>query len=239
MTREFLTTGAPSSAIHLLLAHGAGAPMTSPFLEAITGALAGQGLCIHRFEFAYMARRRSSGIKSPPPPIDRLDLEYLAAASDLRAQIPAKALLLAAGKSMGGRVATRVADQLALEMGLGGVAVLGYPFHPDGRPERTRTAHLASLRVPTLIVQGTRDKLGGPEDVQGYALPASISLAWIPDGDHDLAPRRSSGRTQDWAIHEAARQIATFAHDLREGRCAARANPSTRVPLPGHGHTRS
>jgi predicted alpha/beta-hydrolase family hydrolase len=81
-----------------------------------------------------------------------------------------------------------------------GLACLGYPFHPAGRPERLRTGHLATLETPCLICQGTRDALGSAEEVAGYALSGSIRLHWAADGDHDLKPRKASGRTaeQNW-----------------------------------------
>jgi predicted alpha/beta-hydrolase family hydrolase len=101
---------------------------------------------------------------------------------------------------MGGRMASLVAD----EVGVRGLVCLGYPFHPPGQPEKTRTAHLADLRTPTLIVQGTRDTLGSQEDVAGYALSPQIRLVWLADGDHSFKPRKSS----------AVREMAGFVRGL-------------------------
>jgi hypothetical protein len=87
---------------------------------------------------------------------------------------------------------------------------LGYPFHPPGRPEQLRTAHLETLRTPALIVQGTRDPFGTPAEVAGYRLSPSIRLHWIEDGDHSLAPRKSSGRTRRDAQDDAIARVAEF-----------------------------
>jgi predicted alpha/beta-hydrolase family hydrolase len=113
------------------------------------------------------------------------------------------------GKSMGGRMASLVAD----EAGVRGLLCLGYPVHPAGRPERLRTAHLASLRTPTLICQGTRDPLGGRDLVAGLTLSPSVRLCWLEDGDHDYRPRKASGRTAAQALAEAVAAAARFVHD--------------------------
>ncbi|MFW2389537.1 MAG: alpha/beta family hydrolase, partial [Polyangiales bacterium] len=110
------------------------------------------------------------------------------------------------GKSMGGRIASMIAD----EVGAAGVVCLGYPFHPSGKPDRLRTEHLASLRTPTLIVQGTRDRLGTMEEVGGYDLSSAIKLAWMEDGDHSFKPRKKSGRTNDQNLAAAAEAVVAF-----------------------------
>ena len=107
---------------------------------------------------------------------------------------------------MGGRIATMVADSL----GVAGVVCLGYPFHPPGKPEKTRTGHLADLASRTLILQGTRDALGNTDDVASYELSSSIEVLWIEDGDHSLKPRKSSGRTLEQNLGEAIDGIARF-----------------------------
>lgn len=103
-------------------------------------------------------------------------------------------------------MATMVADELEAAA----VVCLGYPFHPPGRPEKARTAHLEAMRTRTLFVQGTRDSFGTPDDVQGYALSQQIEMAWIEDGDHSLKPRKSSGRTEPENIDEAVSFIVNF-----------------------------
>jgi predicted alpha/beta-hydrolase family hydrolase len=114
------------------------------------------------------------------------------------------------GKSMGGRMASLIAD----ETKVAALVCLGYPFHPPGKPDRLRTEHLAGLRTPTLIVQGTRDPFGTEAEVPQYDLSGNIRLYWSADGNHDLAPRKASGRSkeQNWA--EAAATIAGFLDEL-------------------------
>jgi len=108
--------------------------------------------------------------------------------------------LIIGGKSLGGRVASLVAQEEYDAGHVAGLVCLGYPFHPPGRVEKLRTAHLLEMKVPTLIVQGERDTFGTIEDVAGYGLPANIRLYWAGDGDHDLKPRKKSGMTaeQNW-----------------------------------------
>ena len=118
--------------------------------------------------------------------------------------------LVIGGKSMGGRMASL----LAAEDGARGLVCLGYPFHPPGKPDRTRVEHLAGLAVPALIVQGTRDPFGTTTDVAGYRLSPAVSIAWIDDGDHDLKPRRSSGRDHGAALDEAAVAVDGFLRSL-------------------------
>jgi len=200
---------------HLVLAHGAGAPMDSPFMSRFAAALAGLGVTVHRFEFAYMAQRRSGGKKRPPAPIAELANDYRAAIADLTGHLRDTERLLIGGKSMGGRVAATIADDLYATAGpVCGLICLGYPFHPQGRPDTLRTDHLKALSCPTLVVQGERDALGSQEEIAGYALSSAISLHWIGDGDHDFVPRGRSGLTKSGNIDAAARAVAAFADAL-------------------------
>lgn len=188
----FLFDGPDEADVTLLLAHGAGAPMDSPSMTAAAKALAGTGFRVARFEFDYMAARRSGTSRPPPPRADKLNPQYLAAIDALGAA----GKLVIGGKSMGGRVASMVADGLFESGRISGLLCLGYPFHPPGKPEQLRTAHLADLKTPALIVQGTRDEFGTREEVSAYRLSPSIDILWLDDGDHDLKPRkRLSGFT--------------------------------------------
>jgi predicted alpha/beta-hydrolase family hydrolase len=211
---EILTQGPADAGHHLLLAHGAGAPMTSAFLNTVTRLLVERGLRVSRFEFAYMAARREGGKRRPPPRAEKLVDAYVEAVAIVRASLPARQTLLIGGKSMGGRVASLVADTLFEEGRVGGLVCLGYPFHPPGKPETLRTAHLETLRSPTLIVQGERDPFGTRAEVEAYKLSPSIRFAWAADGDHDLAPRRGSGFTHAGNLAEAADAVAAFALGL-------------------------
>lgn len=205
---NFLFDGPETAAVTLLLAHGAGAPMDSTSLMMTAAALGRAGLRVARFEFDYMAARRSGTGRKPPPRADRLKPEYIAALEALAATGP----IVIGGKSMGGRVASMVADDLFASGRICGLLCLGYPFHPPTKPEQVRTAHLAELKTPTLIVQGTRDPFGTREDVAEYRLAPSIELLWLEDGDHDLKPRkRISGLTQADHLETAAEAVAAWA----------------------------
>jgi predicted alpha/beta-hydrolase family hydrolase len=161
--------------------------MDSASMSSAAKALAGAGLRVVRFEFGYMAERRRSAAKPPPPRAETLKSEYIVAIEQLDETKP----LIIGGKSMGGRVASMIADPLHASGGIAGLLCLGYPFHPVGKPDQLRTAHLADLRTPTLIVQGTRDPFGTREEVAGYRLSTSIEIFWLEDGDHDLRPRKA------------------------------------------------
>lgn len=200
-----LEDGPAGAGAVLVLAHGAGAPMDSPFMETVAQGLAAAGIRVVRFEFPYMAARRQ-GVRRGP---DRPDV-LLATWRAVVAALGGGARLAIGGKSMGGRMASLLAD----ELGARGLVCLGYPFHPPGQPQRLRTAHLADLRTPTLIVQGTRDPLGTPEEVASYTLSPAIRIEWIADGDHSLAPRRSSGRTPEQNLDAAIAAAATFVTGL-------------------------
>lgn len=188
MSTQFLFDGPDDARITILLAHGAGAPMDSGSMNAMAKALAAGGLRVARFEFAYMAARRTGDGRKPPPKAERLLPEYVAAVDDLG---PTNGPLIVGGKSMGGRVASMVADQLYEAGRIAGLLCLGYPFHPPAKPDQLRTAHLADLRCPTLICQGTRDQFGTRDEVVNYPLSKAIELHWFEDGDHDLKPRKS------------------------------------------------
>lgn len=114
--------------------------------------------------------------------------------------------LLIGGKSLGGRLASLIAD----EQEVAGLICLGYPFHPPGKPERLRNAHLQVLRTPTLICQGSRDPFGSREEVSGYTLSPVIRIHWLEDGDHGFRSRKSSGRTERENWNEAMDAIIDF-----------------------------
>jgi predicted alpha/beta-hydrolase family hydrolase len=200
-----LIDGPAGAATTLVLAHGAGAPMDSPFLNEAAATLGGRGIRVVRFEFPYMQGRRQ-GVRRGPDrePVLRKTWEQVAA------QLGGGAGLVIGGKSMGGRMASLVADGL----GVRGLVCLGYPFHPPGEPTRLRTAHLRDLTTPTLIVQGTRDPFGTVDDVAGYDLSPAIRLVWIADGDHSYVPRKSSGRSAAQNNAEALDAVAAFLDTL-------------------------
>jgi predicted alpha/beta-hydrolase family hydrolase len=158
-----------------------------------------------RFEFPYMDQLRRTQKRAPPNRMPVLEESF----ERVLAGLPEPAFI--GGKSMGGRVATHIADRVEAR----GVVVLGYPFHPPGQPDKLRVEHLRTLRTRCLIVQGTRDPLGTPAEVAHYPLAKKTRLEWLADGDHSFVPRRSSGRTLEQNLAQAVSAIVRF---MRAGR---------------------
>lgn len=201
----FLIDGPADAPLTFAFAHGAGAPMDTPFMTAFAEGLGARGWRVARFEFPYMARRREDSKRRPP---DRAPVLLDCWQAVIAALGPDN--LVIGGKSMGGRMASMV----AADSGVHGLACLGYPFHPAGKPERLRIDHLPDLGLPTLILQGSRDSLGNREEVAGYGLPAAIRFHWAKDGDHDLKPRKASGRSTEENWQEAIAALDAFLQDL-------------------------
>lgn len=206
---DFINTGSHPAGTRLVLAHGAGAGMDSTWLSDVAALLSERGLATTRFEFAYMAARRQ-GVRKPPPKAERLVEEYAAVVDRVRRELQPGQRLLIGGKSMGGRVASLIADELFAAGRIAGLVCLSYPFHPPKRPEQLRTQHLERLTCPALIVQGERDPFGGRAEVPGYSLSDAITVRWMPDGDHDLAPRAKSGATAAGNLALAADAVVRF-----------------------------
>lgn len=188
----------------LILAHGAGAPMDSPFMRKMAQGLAVRGVQVVRFEFPYMAARRLDGRKRPPNPQAQLLQQWRDVHAGVRQLVTGP--LAIGGKSMGGRMASLLADELAVEA----LVCLGYPFHAAGKPEKPRVAHLAGLRTQALIVQGERDALGNRQTVAGYALSPAIRLHWLTAADHDLKPLKASGCSHEQHLDSAVQAVEAF-----------------------------
>ena len=207
MPTDFLFDGPEDARVTIMLAHGAGAPMDSASMTAATKALASAGFRVARFEFGYMAGRRA-GVRKPPPKAETVMPEYIAEVDDLG---PTNGPLIIGGKSMGGRVASMVADQLYTAKRIAGLLCLGYPFHPPGRPQQLRTKHLIGLKTPALICQGTRDEFGTRYEVGDYGLSDEIEVFWLEDGDHDLKPRKAiSGFTTAGHLQSVADKVTEW-----------------------------
>jgi predicted alpha/beta-hydrolase family hydrolase len=186
-----------------ILAHGAGAPMDHPFMNTVAKGIAAHGIRVVRFEFPYMAARREGkrgGAPDRPPVL----LDTWREAVRECGQSPGRVII--GGKSLGGRIASMVAD----ELGVAGLVCLGYPFHPPGQPERVRTAHLAELQTPALICQGERDPFGNRQDVAGYILSPHIRVEWLTDGDHSFKARAKSGSSEASNVARAVAVSAEF-----------------------------
>ncbi len=185
--------------------------MDSPFLNVFAKLLEERGIETLRFEFAYMAARREGGKKRPPPRAETLVPQFTALLGEAgKGGLP----LLIGGKSMGGRVASLIAQEAFAAGKISGLVCLGYPFHPTSKPEQLRTAHLEKLECPALIVQGERDPFGTRAEVEAMTLSRAIEFHWASDGDHDLGPRGASGFTRKGNLAAAADAVAAFAASL-------------------------
>jgi hypothetical protein len=190
----------------IVLAHGAGAAMDSPFMEETARALCAQSFRVVRFEFPYMQEKRATGKRTRPDFPSVLEATW----RRVIGQLGDPSALVIGGKSMGGRIASMVADKA----GVKGLVCLGYPFHPAGRPGTLRVSHLEGLVTPALFLQGERDALGSREDISGYALSKSIRIVFLPDGDHSFKPRKSSGTSSEENMAQAMKEVVSFCRAL-------------------------
>jgi uncharacterized protein len=203
---EFLFDGPERASVTIALAHGAGAPMDSAFMTFFAENLAAHGYRVARFEFPYMAARRRDGGRRPP---DRPNILLDAWQSVIDRLGPER--LVVGGKSLGGRMASMIADGA----GVRGLVCLGYPFHPPGQSEKLRIAHLRTLRTPALILQGTRDPFGARDEIVQFRLSPAITVHFLEDGDHGFAARAASGRSERQNREEALDTLLEFLGGLR------------------------
>ncbi len=173
----------------LILAHGAGAPYTSPFMATAASGLVQRGLCVVRFHFPYMEAAQRSGTKKPPDPAKRL-LATWRAVIDRALALRGHGPLSIGGKSMGGRMASMLlAEGRAPEVRA--AVYLGYPLHPPKKPEKLRADHLPKVLVPQLFVSGEKDALCDPTKLRAVleTIPSARHLE-IAGADHSLARSR-------------------------------------------------
>lgn len=181
----------------IIFAHGAGMAMDHEYMQRFSLLLSQRGFKVIRFEFLYMQHRRETGKQKFPDKIDVLIECFKEVIDNCRSDIiESNKPLYLLGKSLGGRIATLIANELEPLVYLQGVFVLGYPFHPIGKPSVLRTAHLHDQKVEVSIFQGERDKFGSKDEVLEYQSALDVTLYWLEDGDHDLKPRVKSGFTQ-------------------------------------------
>tara|TARA_B100002003_G_scaffold51180_1_gene46395 strand:+ start:249 stop:896 length:648 start_codon:yes stop_codon:yes gene_type:complete len=202
------------SKVVLILAHGAGAPADSTFMEELSAALEREGIGTIRFEFPYMQKRRQDG-KKRPPDREPVLLEYFSGVIDrVRAELGSGSLILVGGKSMGGRMASILASR---RDDIDGVICFGYPFHPPGKLDRWRTAHFRDLNCPILVLQGTRDPFGKPDELADHQQELeAIDLRWVEGGNHDFQTLKSQPQTQSELIAQAARETRIFVDERFE-----------------------
>ena len=181
---------APQTRACFVLAHGAGAGMTHPFMTAVADGLAERDVATLRYQFPYMER----GGKRPDPP--KLAQAAVRAAVAEAQRLQPNVLLVAGGKSFGGRM-TSQAQAIEPLPGVRGLAFLGFPLHPAGRPSKDRADHLFKVHIPMLFLQGTRDALAEMDELEPLceALGARATLTLFPDADHSFHVPARSGRT--------------------------------------------
>lgn len=185
-----------------VLAHGAGAPMTHPFLESIAAALAARRIATMRFNFPYT----EAGKKRPDGPALLSATILAAVAAARRSKLP----LFVGGKSMGGRIASQCAARGELEDARG-LIFLGFPLHAPKRPSTARASHLGAIDLPMLFLQGTRDALADLALLRPIvaSLPHA-TLHEVVEGDHSFAVPKRTGRAAEDVHEELADAIEAF-----------------------------
>lgn len=195
----------PESGPLFIFAHGAGAGMEHDFMVAVAKGLVEQGIRVVRFNFPYMIKRAEDGKKRPPDRAPKL----LEAYEEVIAYFTSQPIVIG-GKSMGGRMSSLLAENELVA----GIACLGFPFHPPGKPEKFKGDHLANIEKPTLILQGERDTFGKREEFDDFVLSSQVKVSFLPDGDHSFKPRKSSGHTEAGNIELAVEQLAAFIKEV-------------------------
>jgi len=192
----------------LLFAHGAGADMNSAFIEDFTSRLNEIGCDVVRFNFPYMDKRLLDGKRRPPDRMPKLITCFEQAINQIETRLP----IILIGKSMGGRVAASLASNK--ELNAVGVVCLGYPFHPQKKPEKLRLEPLQATSKSILIIQGDRDALGSKNEIENYELSSQCEIVYLVDGDHDLKPRVKSGFTHQQHLSSAIIEIERFIDEV-------------------------
>ncbi|MFQ2189660.1 alpha/beta fold hydrolase [Aeromonas jandaei] len=202
---EVIREGAVDAPARILLAHGAGAGMEHAFLAELSRLLAGPDIEVVRFNFPYMSKRALDGKRRPP---DRQPV-LLDHWREMVREFAHPRLFLA-GKSMGGRMAAEISDEIYCEMNAAGLLILGYPFHPPARADRWRGEVLKQIKTPTLLLQGERDTFGSRVELADFPFSSAVSVHWLTDGDHGFKPRKSSGLCEQDNLQQAASRIRQF-----------------------------
>jgi predicted alpha/beta-hydrolase family hydrolase len=196
----------------VLLAHGAGADMHSAALQAVADALADARVPSLRFNFPY----RAAGKRAPDrPPVLLAAVREAAAELARLAKVPPERLVLG-GRSMGGRIASLAAADPDDPLPALGLALLSYPLHPPGNPEKLRVDHFKRLTMPVLFASGTRDAFGTPAELKRHAkkVKGPVTFFWVETGDHSVKPLKSSGSTAADAQREVAATVVDFVTKL-------------------------
>jgi uncharacterized protein len=179
-------------------------------MVATARRLCDRGVSVVTFNFLYTERRRRAPDRAPV-----LETTWATVLDAVVGRLDPEGTVAIGGKSMGGRIASQVAASKpgsAAWQRVGGLVLLGYPLHPPGQPERPRVAHLPSIEIPILLVQGTRDTFGGREEVEPVfgALKTRVDSEFIEGGDHSFAVPKSSGHTEADVLDRIADRVATW-----------------------------
>src|SRR5712664_3272272 len=193
----------------LVLAHGAGAGMSHPFMEKLAGELAGVGVATLRYQFPYMEARRRA--PDAPAVLTATVVAAVRAAAEAAPGLP----LLAGGKSMGGRMTSQAAAQHELD-GVRGLVFFGFPLHPPKQPGTKRAEHLSKVQVPMLFLQGTRDALADLKLLRPICkdLGPRATLHVIETADHSFHVLKKSGRNDQEVLRELAAATAAWAEKI-------------------------
>ncbi|MGS2721599.1 alpha/beta family hydrolase [Paraglaciecola aestuariivivens] len=199
---KILINSAERPLANFVFAHGAGAGKDHEFMQSVALGLAKRQINVLRFDFDYMQLAQQLGKRRPPDKMDKLQNQFKAVLTELDSNLP----VVIGGKSMGGRVASLILD----DTNACACICMGYPFHPPGKPEKLRTAHLSEVSRPMLILQGERDTFGTQQEIAHYDLDAKIQIKYLTDGDHSFKPRKASGLSLAENIELAIEQSAQF-----------------------------
>ncbi len=208
-TVSALLTRPPEAKLGYVLAHGAGAGMRHPFLESMAVRLAARGIATLRYQFPYMEAKQR---RTDPPEVA---IAAVRAAVGEAARVLAGLPLLAGGKSFGGRMTSTAAAEAPLP-GVRGLAFLGFPLHPPGKPGVARAEHLDRVTVPMLFLQGTRDEFANLELLEPAVarLGARATLHLVEGGNHSFAVPKSAGRSKDEVLDELAEAVSRWGATL-------------------------
>lgn len=208
-----------------IFAHGAGADKSHHFMENFTSLLNDKNINVVRFNFPYMDKRLVDGKKYPPNKMPVLEECYQTVMDKYFKDSSNTLPIFIGGKSMGGRVAATLSETVSssietsepksdIEVNpIKGAICIGYPFHPQKKPEKLRLEPLQNTKLPILILQGDRDALGNKEEIQAYDISSLCEVVFFNDGDHDLKPRVKSGYTHTQHLQAAVEHLVRFIHE--------------------------
>lgn len=203
---EHVLIAPPHARALYVLAHGAGAGMKHPFLERIAQSLAAHNVATFRYEFPYMQAGKSR--PDSPAVAQAAVREAVADAARVAPGLP----IIAGGKSFGGRMTSQAQGAQPMP-GVQGLAFLGFPLHPPGRPGVERAEHLSAVEIPMLFLQGTRDEFASLDLLQGVVkrLGNRATLHLIEEGDHSFKVPKRTGKTEQGVLDELATTIQQWA----------------------------